>query len=59
MRFLFWLLLTAGVLGNAYINIVAEWTGATHVTASVGSGVAVLGSAVGLWLTRARVRGEA
>ncbi|MER5963794.1 hypothetical protein [Streptomyces sp. NPDC002057] len=54
MRFLLWLLFTAGVLGNAYINTLAHLTGAAHLAASVGSGVAVLGSAVGLWLTRSR-----
>ncbi|MFF5783458.1 hypothetical protein ACFY8P_00560 [Streptomyces sp. NPDC012693] len=59
MRFLFWLLLTAGVLGNAYVNTFADWTGAAHATATVASGVAVLGSAVGLWLTRTGTRGEA
>ncbi|MFI6419667.1 hypothetical protein ACIBG6_20015 [Streptomyces sp. NPDC050842] len=59
MRFLLWLLFAAGVLANVYVNTFAGWTGATHVTASLGSGVLVLGSAVGLWLTRARVRGRA
>ncbi|MFH9723826.1 hypothetical protein ACH4M4_12800 [Streptomyces sp. NPDC017254] len=55
MRFLLWLLLTAAVLGNAYVNTVAHLSGAAHIAASVCSGVAVLGSAVGLWLTRPRV----
>ncbi|MET9723580.1 hypothetical protein [Streptomyces zaomyceticus] len=54
MRFLLWLLLAAAVLGNAYINTFAHLSGATHVAASVCSGVAVLGSAIGLWLTRPR-----
>ncbi|MFE0650229.1 hypothetical protein ACFVZH_16755 [Streptomyces sp. NPDC059534] len=54
MRFLLWLLLAAAVLGNAYVNTFADFTGAAHVVASACSGVAVLGSAVGLWLTRAR-----
>ncbi|WP_395361297.1 hypothetical protein ACHGLA_16585 [Streptomyces sp. YH02] len=54
MRFLLWLLLTASVLGNAYVNTLAGWTGATQTVASVGTGVALLGSAVGLWLTRPR-----
>ncbi|MEU7293240.1 hypothetical protein AB0A76_08565 [Streptomyces exfoliatus] len=54
MRFLFWLLLAAGALGNVYINIFAGLTGATHIAAGAASGVAVLGSAVGLWLTRTR-----
>ncbi|QES21393.1 hypothetical protein DEJ46_21695 [Streptomyces venezuelae] len=52
MRFLLWLLFTAGVLVNAFINTLAGLTGAAHVAASVVSGVLVLGSAVGLWLTR-------
>ncbi|MEU3691113.1 hypothetical protein [Streptomyces narbonensis] len=52
MRFLLWLLFTAGVLVNAFVNTLAGWTGAAHVAASVVSGVLVLGSAVGLWLTR-------
>ncbi|MFD3661939.1 hypothetical protein ACFWVF_15275 [Streptomyces sp. NPDC058659] len=56
MRFLLWLLFTAGVLANACVNTFAGWTGAAHATASVGSGALVLGSAVGLWLTRARAR---
>ncbi|MEU9297207.1 hypothetical protein [Streptomyces sp. NPDC048266] len=61
MRFLFWLLLAAGALGNVYINSFAGWTGVAHVMASVASGAAVLGSAAGLWLTRSRTgaRGEA
>lgn len=59
MRFLLWLLFTTGVLANAYVNTFAGWTGAAHVTASVCSGVLVLGSAVGLWLTRAQARGAA
>ncbi|WP_318207984.1 MULTISPECIES: hypothetical protein [unclassified Streptomyces] len=54
MRFLLWLLLTASVLGNAYVNTLAGWTGSTQIVASVGTGVALLGSAVGLWLTRPR-----
>ncbi|GEB58842.1 hypothetical protein [Streptomyces gardneri] len=53
MRFLLWLLFTAGVLVNAFVNTLSGWTGAAHVAASVVSGVLVLGSAVGLWLTRA------
>ncbi|MFB7590352.1 hypothetical protein [Streptomyces sp. NPDC056169] len=57
MRFLLWLLLTAGVLVNLYVNTFSGWTGAAHVAASICSGVFVLGSAVGLWLTRARARG--
>ncbi|MFE5715235.1 hypothetical protein ACFQ7J_30980 [Streptomyces sp. NPDC056501] len=56
MRFLLWMLFTAGVLANAYVNTLAGWTGAAHVTASVCSGVLVLGSSVGLWLTRATAR---
>ncbi|MFE5942163.1 hypothetical protein [Streptomyces sp. NPDC056480] len=52
MRVLFWLLLTASVLGNAYVNTVADLTGAAHVTASVATGTVLLGSAAGLWLTR-------
>lgn len=59
MRFLLWLLLTAGVLANVCINTFAGWTGAAHVTATLGSGVLVLGSAVGLWLTRSRTRASA
>ncbi|MCD2466074.1 MULTISPECIES: hypothetical protein [unclassified Streptomyces] len=52
MRVLFWLLLTASVLGNAYVNTVADLTGAAHVAASVATGTVLLGSAAGLWLTR-------
>ncbi|MFB8083575.1 hypothetical protein [Streptomyces sp. NPDC056013] len=52
MRALFWLLLTASVLGNAYVNTVADLTGAAHVAASVATGTVLLGSAAGLWLTR-------
>ncbi|MDX2562727.1 hypothetical protein PV371_24150 [Streptomyces sp. TX20-6-3] len=54
MRFLLWLLLTASVLGNAYVNTFAGWTGATQIAASVCTGVVLLGSAAGLWLTRPR-----
>ncbi|MET7756293.1 hypothetical protein ABZT27_16505 [Streptomyces sp. NPDC005389] len=54
MRSLLWLLLTASVLGNAYVNTFAGWTGATQIAASVCTGVVLLGSAAGLWLTRPR-----
>ncbi|WP_328943984.1 hypothetical protein OG259_23065 [Streptomyces sp. NBC_00250] len=54
MRFLLWLLLTASVLGNVYVSTFADLTAAAHVTASVGTGTVLLGSAIGLWLTRPR-----
>ncbi|MCX4981725.1 hypothetical protein [Streptomyces sp. NBC_00572] len=52
MRFLLWLLLTASVLGNVFVSTFADLSAAAHVTASVGTGAVLLGSAVGLWLTR-------
>ncbi|MFF8834318.1 hypothetical protein [Streptomyces sp. NPDC015130] len=54
MRFLLWLLLATGAFVNLFVNTLSGWTGAAHVAASVCSGVLVLGSAVGLWLTRTR-----
>ncbi|MEV8590289.1 hypothetical protein AB0424_25480 [Streptomyces sp. NPDC051180] len=54
MRFLLWLLLAVGALANVWINVVAGFSGASHVAASVCSGAAVIGAAVGLWLTRTR-----
>ncbi|MEU4079512.1 hypothetical protein [Streptomyces venezuelae] len=52
MRFVLWLLLAASVVANACVNTLAGLTGAAQITASVGTGVVLLGSAVGLWLTR-------
>ncbi|MEU7697410.1 hypothetical protein [Streptomyces sp. NPDC039028] len=52
MRVLFWLLLTASVLANLYVNTFADLTGGAHVAASVATGTVLLGSAAGLWLTR-------
>ncbi|MCZ0980099.1 hypothetical protein O1L60_17055 [Streptomyces diastatochromogenes] len=57
MRALLWLLLTASVLANVFISTFAGWTGSLQIVGSVGTGVVLLGSAVGLWLTRSR--GEA
>ncbi|MEV4425425.1 hypothetical protein ACN9M0_16175 [Streptomyces sp. R-07] len=52
MRALLWLLLAASVLANVFISTFAGWTGALQIVGSVGTGVVLLGSAVGLWLTR-------
>ncbi|GGU78894.1 hypothetical protein GCM10010275_12130 [Streptomyces litmocidini] len=57
MRALLWLLLTASVLANVFVGTFSDWTGALRIVGSVGTGVVLLGSAVGLWLTRPR--GEA
>ncbi|WP_369144980.1 hypothetical protein [Streptomyces sp. R44] len=57
MRALLWLLLAASVLANVYIGTFAGWTGGLRATGSVSTGAVLLGSAVGLWLTRPR--GEA
>ncbi|MEU0400265.1 hypothetical protein ABZ318_08425 [Streptomyces sp. NPDC006197] len=57
MRVLLWLLLTASVLANVFVSSFAGWTGALQIAGSAGTGAVLLGSAVGLWLTRPR--GEA
>ncbi|WP_199863640.1 MULTISPECIES: hypothetical protein [unclassified Streptomyces] len=54
MRFVLWLMFVASVLVNVYVNTFTSLTGAGQVVASVCTGAAVLGSAVGLWLTRSR-----
>ncbi|MFF0477953.1 hypothetical protein [Streptomyces sp. NPDC004284] len=54
MRALLWLLLAASVLANVFISTFAGWTGALRIVGSVCTGVVLLGSAVGLWLTRPR-----
>ncbi|MER6094272.1 hypothetical protein ABT154_00080 [Streptomyces sp. NPDC001728] len=52
MRFVLWLMLVVSVLANVYVNTFAGWTGATEIVASACTGAAVLGSAIGLWVTR-------
>ncbi|WP_188266836.1 MULTISPECIES: hypothetical protein [unclassified Streptomyces] len=54
MRPVFWLMLTLSVVANVYVNTFSGWEGAQQVVGSSGTGVVVLGSAVGLWLTRPR-----
>ncbi|MFB6839490.1 hypothetical protein [Streptomyces sp. NPDC056361] len=56
MRALLWLLLAASVLANVFISTFAGWTGGLRVAGSVCTGAVLLGSAVGLWLTRPRDR---
>ncbi|MFF0555477.1 hypothetical protein [Streptomyces sp. NPDC004266] len=57
MRALLWLLLTASVLANVFVGTFAGWSGPLRIVGSVGTGVVLLGSAVGLWLTRPRGEG--
>ncbi|MFF8380899.1 hypothetical protein ACF07V_32725 [Streptomyces sp. NPDC015661] len=54
MRALLWLLLAASVLANVFISTFAGWSGGLQIAGSVGTGAVLLGSAVGLWLTRPR-----
>ncbi|MFE5485209.1 hypothetical protein [Streptomyces sp. NPDC056527] len=54
MRALLWLLLTASVLANVFVSSFSGWTGGLQVAGSVCTGVLLVGSAVGLWLTRSR-----
>ncbi|SED09250.1 hypothetical protein [Streptomyces sp. TLI_105] len=54
MRALLWLLLTASVLANVFVSTFAGWTGGLQIVGSVGTGALLIGSAVGLWLTRPR-----
>ncbi|MFE9043821.1 hypothetical protein ACFY9F_20430 [Streptomyces sp. NPDC012421] len=56
MRPLLWLLLTVSVLANVAVSTFAGWTGAPQIAGSVGTGVVVIASAAGLWLTRPRTR---
>ncbi|MFI1658732.1 hypothetical protein ACH4ZU_28075 [Streptomyces sp. NPDC020472] len=57
MRALLWLLLTASVLANVFVGTFAGWSGPLRIVGSVGTGVVLLGSAAGLWLTRPRGEG--
>ncbi|MEU5220878.1 hypothetical protein AB0G79_32395 [Streptomyces sp. NPDC020807] len=54
MRPLLWLLLVVSVLANVYVGTFSDLTGGLRAAGSVGTGAVVLGSAVGLWLTRRR-----
>ncbi|MFF6775363.1 hypothetical protein ACFY8W_17585 [Streptomyces sp. NPDC012637] len=54
MRSLLWLLLAVAVVANVFVGTFSDLTGAAEVAASVSTGVVVIGSAVGLWLTRSR-----
>ncbi|WP_167352203.1 hypothetical protein [Streptomyces vietnamensis] len=57
MRALLWLLLAASVLANVFISTFAGWSGGLQIAGSVCTGTVLLGSAVGLWLTRPRSEG--
>ncbi|MER7947695.1 hypothetical protein ABTY59_09950 [Streptomyces sp. NPDC096079] len=57
MRVLLWLLLAASVLGNVYVSTFAGWSGTLQLVGSLCSGTLLLGSAVGLWLTRPHSEG--
>ncbi|MER7620718.1 hypothetical protein [Streptomyces sp. NPDC126503] len=54
MRFLFWPLLAASVLANVYVNTFSGWDDGGRIAGGVATGAVLLGSATGLWLTRAR-----
>ncbi|MGW4034175.1 hypothetical protein ACWEFL_33600 [Streptomyces sp. NPDC004838] len=46
-----WLLLIVSTASAVYVSTFADYTGATRALAGVGSGVGLVGSALGLWLT--------
>lgn len=54
MRALLWLLLAVSVLANVFVSTFSGWTGGLEIVGSVCTGVVLIGSGVGLWLTRSR-----
>jgi hypothetical protein len=51
MKPVLWLLLFVSTAAAIYVSTFAHYTGTTRVLAGVGSGVVLVGSALGLWLT--------
>lgn len=54
MKPVLWLLLVISTAAAVYASTFAHYTGATRVLAGVGSGVVLVGSALGLWLTSSK-----
>ncbi|GAA3906081.1 hypothetical protein GCM10022244_15160 [Streptomyces gulbargensis] len=54
MRFLLWLLLAASVLANVYVSTFSGWGDGGRIAGQLATGAVLLGSATGLWATRAR-----
>ncbi|MER8236209.1 hypothetical protein ACIRQY_22505 [Streptomyces sp. NPDC101490] len=51
MKPVLWLLLLVSTAAAVYVSTFAHYTGATRILAAVGSGVVLVGSGMGLWLT--------
>ncbi|MEU8542434.1 hypothetical protein AB0C52_21030 [Streptomyces sp. NPDC048717] len=50
MKPVLWLLLVVSTVAAVYVSTFAHYTGTLRVLAGVGTGVVLVGSALGLWL---------